>query len=185
MSKLLIVESPTKARTIGKMLGKDYDIFASMGHIRDLPERDLGVDIANHFAPQYVDTARSKSVVKELKSAAKKADEISAAFEKSGRFTILGKTSDGEEGVGLILKTEAEYAVVDLILSGLDGLGVLDRLSAYGSKTKIIVYTSLSSEEVVETCISKGAAFYVAKQSRKFTERNAYCENDVVRRENQ
>ena len=76
MSKLLIVESPTKARTIGKMLGKDYDIFASMGHIRDLPERDLGVDIANHFAPQYVDTARSKSVVKELKSAAKKADEI-------------------------------------------------------------------------------------------------------------
>lgn len=93
----------------------------------------------------------------------KKADEISAAFEKSGRFTILGKTSDGEEGVGLILKTEAEYAVVDLILSGLDGLGVLDRLSAYGSKTKIIVYTSLSSEEVVETCISKGAAFYVAK----------------------
>ena len=61
MSKLLIVESPTKARTIGKMLGKDYTIIASMGHIRDLPERELGVDIAHNFAPQYVDTARSQS----------------------------------------------------------------------------------------------------------------------------
>ena len=76
MSKLLIVESPTKARTIGKMLGKDYTIIASMGHIRDLPERELGVDIAHNFAPQYVDTARSKSVVKELRAAARKADEI-------------------------------------------------------------------------------------------------------------
>ena len=76
MSKLLIVESPTKARTIGKMLGNDYSIIASMGHIRDLPERELGVDIANRFAPQYVDTPRSKSVVKELRAAAKKADEI-------------------------------------------------------------------------------------------------------------
>lgn len=76
MSKLLIVESPTKARTIGKMLGKDYTIIASMGHIRDLPERELGVDTEHNFAPQYVDTSRSKSVVKELRAAAKTADEI-------------------------------------------------------------------------------------------------------------
>ena len=51
MQKLLIVESPTKARTIGRMLGKDYDIIASMGHIRDLPEHDFGIDIANNFTP--------------------------------------------------------------------------------------------------------------------------------------
>ncbi len=76
MSKLLIVESPTKARTIGRMLGRDYNIIASMGHIRDLPERELGVDIAHGFAPQYVDTGRSRSVVRELRAAAKKADEI-------------------------------------------------------------------------------------------------------------
>ncbi len=76
MSKLLIVESPTKARTISRMLGKDYNIIASMGHIRDLPERELGVNISNHFAPQYVDIPRSKAVVKELKSATKKADEV-------------------------------------------------------------------------------------------------------------
>ena len=76
MTKLLIVESPTKARTIGKMLGKDYMIVASMGHIRDLPEHELGVDIDNNFAPRYVDTARSRSVVKQLRECAAKADEI-------------------------------------------------------------------------------------------------------------
>lgn len=92
-----------------------------------------------------------------------KSEEIAKAFEDSGRFTIIGKTTDGEEGVNLILKNDAEFCVTDLILSGLDGLGVLDRLKAYGSKTKIIVYSSLSSEEVVETCISKGASFYAAK----------------------
>ena len=76
MAKLLIVESPTKARTISKMLGQGYDIIASMGHIRDLPEKELGVDIANSFAPQYVDTPRSRPVVRSLKAAVKKADEI-------------------------------------------------------------------------------------------------------------
>ncbi|MBR2372726.1 MAG: type I DNA topoisomerase [Lentisphaeria bacterium] len=76
MTKLLIVESPTKARTIGRMLGKDYMIVASMGHIRDLPEHELGVDIEKEFAPKYVDTPRSRSVVKQLRECAAKADEI-------------------------------------------------------------------------------------------------------------
>ena len=81
MAKLLIVESPTKARTIGRMLGKDYDIIASMGHVRDLPEHDFGINIENNFAPQYVDTPRSRPVVKNLKEAAKKADEIYLATD--------------------------------------------------------------------------------------------------------
>ena len=76
MTKLLIVESPTKARTIERMLGKDYVILASMGHIRDLPEHELGVDLDNKFTPKYVDTARSRSVVKQLRENAQKADEI-------------------------------------------------------------------------------------------------------------
>ena len=76
MTKLLIVESPTKARTIERMLGKDYMIIASMGHIRDLPEHELGVDLDNNFAPKYVDNARSRSVVKQLQTSAAKADEI-------------------------------------------------------------------------------------------------------------
>jgi len=76
MSKLVIVESPAKARTIGKMLGKDYKVLASMGHVRDLPERELGVDIKNRFEPVYVDTPRSKSTLKDLRAAAKDVDEV-------------------------------------------------------------------------------------------------------------
>ncbi len=76
MSKLLIVESPTKARTIGKMLGSQFDIVASMGHIRDLPEHELGVDVEHDFAPLYVETPRSRQVIKNLKAAAKNADGI-------------------------------------------------------------------------------------------------------------
>ena len=76
MSDLLIVESPTKARTIGRMLGKNYLIAASMGHIRDLPADRLGIDIEHDFAPQYVDTPRSHTVVKSLREAAAKADAI-------------------------------------------------------------------------------------------------------------
>ncbi len=76
MSKLVIVESPTKAGTIGRMLDKSYQIVASMGHIRDLPERSIGVDIENNFTPIYVDTPRSKKIVADLKKLAKNADEI-------------------------------------------------------------------------------------------------------------
>ena len=52
MSKLLIVESPTKARTISRMLGNDFKIIASMGHVRDLPEHAFGIDIANSCTPE-------------------------------------------------------------------------------------------------------------------------------------
>jgi len=76
MPDLLIVESPTKARTIGRMLGKDYRIAASMGHIRDLPADRLGIDIEHDFEPQYVDTPRSRPVVKSLREAAGQADAI-------------------------------------------------------------------------------------------------------------
>jgi len=70
-SSLIIVESPAKARTIGKFAGKGYKVIASMGHIRDLPKTKLGVDVERDFAPQYV-TLRSKAkVLKELRESAK------------------------------------------------------------------------------------------------------------------
>ncbi|MDD4318095.1 MAG: type I DNA topoisomerase [Victivallaceae bacterium] len=75
-NKLVIVESPTKARTISKMLGKDFNIMASMGHIRDLPERTLGVDVAKNFEPSYVESERGAKVIKDLRNAAKKVDAI-------------------------------------------------------------------------------------------------------------
>jgi DNA topoisomerase-1 len=74
--KLVVVESPAKAKTIGKILGSGYVVKSSVGHIRDLPERTLGVDIEHGFAPKYVLSKGKAKVVAELKSAAKNCDEI-------------------------------------------------------------------------------------------------------------
>ena len=75
-TKLVIVESPAKAKTIGKILGKDYVIMASMGHIRDLPEKTFGVDIENGFQPQYEENKSRNKNLTELKKTAKAASEI-------------------------------------------------------------------------------------------------------------
>lgn len=64
MSNLVIVESPAKAKTIQKYLGKDYDVIASMGHIRDLPKSKLGVDVEHGFQPQYTDMKGKEDVIK-------------------------------------------------------------------------------------------------------------------------
>ncbi len=74
--KLVIVESPAKAKTIGKILGNDYVIKSSKGHIRDLPVNRLGVDIKNGYAPQYVVVASRKKIAAELKKAAESCEEI-------------------------------------------------------------------------------------------------------------
>ena len=77
MSKsLIIVESPAKARTLKKYLGKDYDVRASVGHIRDLPVSKLGVDIEKDFSPQYVTIKGKSKIISDLKKAASQADEI-------------------------------------------------------------------------------------------------------------
>lgn len=74
--KLIIVESPTKAKTLQKFLGADYKILSSFGHVRDLPKTVFGVDIENDFTPKYAITLKGKSTIKELKVQTKKADEI-------------------------------------------------------------------------------------------------------------
>ena len=77
MSKnLVIVESPAKAKKIGQFLGGDYAVMASVGHVRDLPAKELGVDVENGFVPKYVDTARGKKVLKEIKAEAKKCEKV-------------------------------------------------------------------------------------------------------------
>ncbi|MBU2566708.1 type I DNA topoisomerase [Patescibacteria group bacterium] len=79
---LVIVESPTKAKTISKFLGKDYRVVASMGHLRDLPKSKLGVDVEHNFEPIYVIPASHKAKVKEIKDAAKKAKSIYFATDE-------------------------------------------------------------------------------------------------------
>lgn len=77
MSKpLVVVESPTKVRTIKKYLGKDYNVAATVGHIKDLPAKDLGIDIENDFTPQYRTIPGKSKVLTQLKSAAKDATDI-------------------------------------------------------------------------------------------------------------
>src|SRR5258708_1806638 len=79
--KLVIVESPTKAKTISKFLGNDYVIKASMGHVMDLPKSKLGVDLEHDFAPQYEMVADRKKIIAELKKSAKDAEKIILATD--------------------------------------------------------------------------------------------------------
>ncbi len=81
MSKLVIVESPAKAKTIGKYLGKDYEVMASMGHIRDLPKSKIGIDVENGFEPKYINIKGKEKLIKELKASAKKADAVYLATD--------------------------------------------------------------------------------------------------------
>ncbi len=81
MRSLVIVESPAKARTIEKYLGKDYEVMASMGHLRDLPKSKLGVDIERDFEPVYEPIKGKEDLIKSLKRAVKKADMIYLATD--------------------------------------------------------------------------------------------------------
>ncbi len=80
-SNLVIVESPSKAKTIGKYLGPEYVVKASMGHLRDLPKSTMGVDIAGGFEPEYIPLDNKGDVINELKKLAKKADTVYLATD--------------------------------------------------------------------------------------------------------
>lgn len=78
---LIIVESPTKAKTIGKFLGRDYKIMASVGHLRDLPKSRMGVDIENNFEPEYINVRGKASTINAIKAEAKKVDNVYLASD--------------------------------------------------------------------------------------------------------
>ncbi|HHT66234.1 MAG TPA: DNA topoisomerase I, partial [Clostridiales bacterium] len=79
--KLIIVESPAKAKTIKKFLGRGYIVEASMGHVRDLPKSQLGVDIENQFEPKYITIRGKGELLSKLRKAAKSADKIFLATD--------------------------------------------------------------------------------------------------------
>lgn len=81
MANLVIVESPTKAKTIKKILGKDYEVTASMGHLRDLPRSTFGVDVEKGFEPHYINIIGKSELIKKLKEDAKKADKVYLATD--------------------------------------------------------------------------------------------------------
>ena len=81
MSKLVIVESPAKAKTIGKYLGADYVVKASMGHLRDLPKKKMSIDLEHDFKPEYVPIEGKDKVIKEIRSEIRKADFVYLATD--------------------------------------------------------------------------------------------------------
>src|SRR3989338_7569509 len=80
--KLVIVESPTKAKTISKFLGKGYIVKSSFGHVRDLPKGDMGIDTEHDFAPRYVIPRTARKNVTDLRKTAAKADTIIFATDE-------------------------------------------------------------------------------------------------------
>ena len=101
MAKLVIVESPAKAKTIGKYLGDDYEVTASMGHIRDLPASQLGIDVEHGYTPQYISIKGKEKLIKELKSKAKHADGVLLA------------TDPDREGLEKLLYIWEEYEKIE------------------------------------------------------------------------
>ncbi len=97
---LVVVESPAKAKTINKYLGRDYKVVASMGHVRDLPKSKLGVDVDDGFEPSYEVIASRKKVLKELKEEAKKASEIFVATDPDREGEAIGWHLAEELGSG-------------------------------------------------------------------------------------
>src|SRR5271154_6934046 len=104
---LVIVESPAKAKTINKYLGKQFVVKASLGHIKDLPKRDLAVDVENGFQPKYEVIEGKKKLMQELRDAAKKVDSIYLAADPDREGEAICwhlqeelKSKKGPEGKG-------------------------------------------------------------------------------------
>ncbi len=124
MKNLVIVESPTKARTIGRFLGKDYEIRPSMGHIMDLPKSKLGVDVEKNFTPEYDVIPDKKKIIAELKTLAKNAD------------TILLATDPDREGEAI--SSDVQHMLTD------------GKSKITASKFKRIVFHEITEEAIKE-----------------------------------
>ena len=142
MKKLIIVESPTKARTIGQYLGKDYQVLSSQGHVRDLPKNDLGVDVEKEYKPKF-ETKRSK-LVSQLREAAGSAERIFLAtdHDREGEaiaydlFTILNRVVKNEQAFSRLLFNEITKPA---ILEALETPGEIDCSKVEAQRTRRIL----------------------------------------------
>jgi DNA topoisomerase-1 len=144
--KLVIVESPTKARTLSGILGSGYQIMASMGHIRDLPKSGLGVDTEGDFSPKYVIPTKARKTVTALKKAAAESDELFLATDEDREGEAIAwhilQVIDDQQNVKRIAFHEiTERAIKDALehprdldvnlVDAQQGRRVLDRLVGY------------------------------------------------------
>ena len=147
MSTLVIVESPAKVKTIKKYLGRNYEVMASMGHVRDLPQSSLGVDVARNFRPQYIQIMSKSKLIKDLKAEADKCDDVILATDpdREGEAiawhlaTLLKLPMDAEDRVtfGEITKKGIEEGMKNRRTINMDlfdaqqARRVLDRIVGY------------------------------------------------------
>jgi DNA topoisomerase-1 len=126
---LVVVESPAKAKTINKYLGRNYKVLASMGHVRDLPKSKLGVDVDEGFVPAYEVIPSRKKVLKELREAASKADEIYVATDPDREGEAIGyDIADELGGKGRTIRRLMFNEITKKgILSALEHPSVIDR----------------------------------------------------------
>ncbi|MCB6366422.1 type I DNA topoisomerase [Intestinibacillus massiliensis] len=147
MSKLVIVESPAKAKTIGKYLGTDYVVKASMGHLRDLPKKKMGVDIEHDFKPQYIPIEGKDKIINELREAADDCDFVYLATDpdREGEaiswhlkeLLMLGDSRSQRVTFNEITKNAVKYGIehprdidIDLV-NAQQARRILDRVVGY------------------------------------------------------
>jgi DNA topoisomerase-1 len=153
MNALVIVESPAKAKTINKILGKEFTVKASVGHIKDLPQKELGVDVEANFEPHYVTIPGKEKIIRDLKKASKDADKVFLAPDpdREGEAIawhiaseISGKKSGTSDGriYRIIFNEITERAVREAVknpqkidmnkVDAQQARRILDRLVGYG-----------------------------------------------------
>jgi DNA topoisomerase-1 len=153
MNALVIVESPAKAKTINKILGKEFTVKASVGHIKDLPEKELGVEVEANFQPRYVTIPGKEKIIRELKKASKDADKVLLAPDpdREGEaiaWHIASEIADKKSGTSdgriyrIIFNEITERAVREAVknpqkidmnkVEAQQARRILDRLVGYG-----------------------------------------------------
>ena len=147
MKNLVIVESPAKAKTIEKFLGKDFQVRSSFGHIRDLPKSELGIDVDNNYAPQYIVPDDKKKVVGELRKLSKQADTVWLASDEDREgeaisWHLYDELKIPEDKVKRIVfheitksaitkAVENPRGILNTLVDGQQARRVLDRLVGY------------------------------------------------------
>ncbi|MFA7298496.1 MAG: type I DNA topoisomerase [Candidatus Absconditabacterales bacterium] len=118
MKHLVIVESPAKSATIKKFLGEGFEVKASFGHVIDLPQKELGVDVKNNFEPKYVISPDKTKVVSELKALAKKADKVWIATDEDREGEAIGRHV--ANALGLDIKKTARIVFHEITKEAID-----------------------------------------------------------------
>jgi len=180
MSKLVIVESPAKAKTIKKFLGSGYEVIASMGHVRDLPESRLSVDVKNDFKPKYDIIKGKEKLVQELKDKAEKSDAVLLATDpdREGEAIswhlayILGLSTEDDNRITFneITKTGVTNGMqnprkidIDLV-NAQQARRILDRLVGY----KLSPFLS----QKIRRGLSAGSSWTATRKSEPLCRRN-------------